>query len=743
MSLKFARITAITAATLLACGGAIVTGVAGSAGAATSGTLSKFSLDPQGLPGNGDMVGRTSVSSDGRFLAFTSYASNLVPGDTNGKPDVFLLDRSTGHIERVDLTSSGEQATLGSNANGTADTWISMSNDGRYITFTSSSPLVPGTNGNDEVYVRDRVAGTTELITTGNFLSTLSTGDFERSTDSITPDGRFVVFNSQSGIYVRDRSTGTTELASVMDDGLPAANLFQYGDGWGTSTISPDGRYVTFPSGDQLYVRDRQNQRTITVTVTPAGNPSTTTGYDPLTASTIGVTGYHYLVSGNFSDDGRYLTFASSKSDLVPGAASTDAQYGTQDVFVRDLVANTTELISSDPSGQSVGFSDDPWISGNGRYVAFTGKAAALLGLGLQDPNLSLSPGEMPYSNVFVYDRQTHTMQLSSAAPDGSPGIYPAEAGWVNNDDTIVEFSSYSTNLVPNSPTPQCTNFMSQIYPCNQGYITQQTQPPVNQASATVAAVGTVSTGTSVSVTDPLATSVTTPVAGAVTIAEQATTATVPDGFTLAGWQVQLTAPTASASSPLKFVFVLDGSILPAGADATTLQVFRNGTVVGACAGTDATPDPCVLSRETLADGSTRLTVLTSQASLWTFGQHAPYAFTGFFAPVNNLPVWNTVNAGRAIPVKFSLGGYQGLAVLASGYPRSKQIPCDSTSPTDAVEQTVTTPLNPLSYDSTTGQYTYVWKTDKLWSATPGGPCRQLVVKFNDGRSYQANFKLS
>lgn len=113
------------------------------------------------------------------------------------------------------------------------------------------------------------------------------------------------------------------------------------------------------------------------------------------------------------------------------------------------------------------------------------------------------------------------------------------------------------------------------------------------------------------------------------------------------------------------------------------------------------------------------------------------YSFTGFFQPVDNLPVFNVVNAGRAIPVKFSLGGDQGLNIFEAGYPKSQQIACDSTALVDGIEETVTAGSSSLSYDPSTDQYTYVWKTAKAWAGT----CRQLVVKLNDGTFHRANFK--
>jgi hypothetical protein len=115
----------------------------------------------------------------------------------------------------------------------------------------------------------------------------------------------------------------------------------------------------------------------------------------------------------------------------------------------------------------------------------------------------------------------------------------------------------------------------------------------------------------------------------------------------------------------------------------------------------------------------------------------AMFAFSGLFQPVDNLPTLNVVNAGRAIPLKFSLGGNEGLNIFAAGYPRSEAIVCDSSALVGGIEETVTAGSSSLSFDPATGQYTYVWKTDKAWTGT----CRQLVLKFSDGASQRANFK--
>lgn len=113
------------------------------------------------------------------------------------------------------------------------------------------------------------------------------------------------------------------------------------------------------------------------------------------------------------------------------------------------------------------------------------------------------------------------------------------------------------------------------------------------------------------------------------------------------------------------------------------------------------------------------------------------YNFEGFFSPVDNPPTLNVARAGAAIPVKFSLGGDHGLDIFAPGSPYSQPINCDSGLPTDDIEETVNPGQASLTYDATTSQYTYVWKTNRAWSNT----CRRLTVVFNDGTQHDAIFR--
>jgi probable HAF family extracellular repeat protein len=273
------------------------------------------------------------------------------------------------------------------------------------------------------------------------------------------------------------------------------------------------------------------------------------------------------------------------------------------------------------------------------------------------------------------------------------------------------------------------------------------TPQPVDSASSEVAAGGTLSTATgdgTASSTDPVNTTITSPVGGAVSITETSTTQQAPSGFTFFGEQVNIEAPEATVQNPLVLKFVLDASLLPEGQDPNTIELFRNGTLAGECADASgaASPDPCVSKREALASGDVAITVLTSHASAWNFAAPS-YEFAGFYSPVDNLPTLNKAKAGSAIPVKFSLGGDMGFNVFAKdqsgSYPKSGSIACEPNANADTIEQTVNAGSSSLSYDASTGRYTYVWKTDKTWQNS----CRQMMLKFKDGTEHAVAFQFT
>jgi predicted amidohydrolase len=172
------------------------------------------------------------------------------------------------------------------------------------------------------------------------------------------------------------------------------------------------------------------------------------------------------------------------------------------------------------------------------------------------------------------------------------------------------------------------------------------------------------------------------------------------------GMVIDYPAPTATdncAASPIITTSQASGSVFPIGV-----------TVVNATA-TDGASNQ--------ATCGFRVTVL--------------YNFSGFFPPIADMPTVNEVNAGRAIPIKFSLSGNKGSNIFAPGYPVSRPVDCIDNLPISKVVETITANGSGLSYDAASDTYTYVWKTDESWEGT----CRQLIVRLNDGSERVAFFK--
>jgi Tol biopolymer transport system component len=218
------------------------------------GRTSRVSVGRNGAQASGGSSG-VAVTPDGRFATFLSDATDLVPGDTNGKTDVFLRDRRSGTTERVSVGAGGAQAD-GDSGGGF------LSDDGRIVAFDSAAGnLVPGDrNGKRDVFVRDRRAGTTERVSLGRN-GKEANGDSHVT--SLSPDGRLVVFGSDAtnlvpadgnrvpDVFVYDRLTRTTERVSVSSRGVG-------GDGFSDGgVISADGRAVAFISdADNLIPHD-------------------------------------------------------------------------------------------------------------------------------------------------------------------------------------------------------------------------------------------------------------------------------------------------------------------------------------------------------------------------------------------------------------------------------------------------------------------------------------------------------
>src|SRR5687768_12487085 len=262
-----------------------------------------------------------AISGDGRFVTFVSLGDNLVPDDTNGFADTFVHDRLTNITERVSASSREREGNEHSGLIGVA-AYPAISADGRLVAFVSQADnLVSGDrNVNADVFVRDRLLGTTERVSVN---SAGEEADTAGEGPAISADGRFGAFQSQAQNLV------------------PGGNPFLF--------------------VDQVYVHDRETATTEIMSVNDAGEA-----------------GNSLSVQADISADGRFVVFSSFADNLVPGPQSSGLQ-----VYLRDRVTGTIERISENAAGEpGDGSSVDPTISLDGRFVAFQTNSGNLIGDG-------------------------------------------------------------------------------------------------------------------------------------------------------------------------------------------------------------------------------------------------------------------------------------------------------------------------------------------------------------------------
>ena len=375
--------------------------------------------DPSGTQNGNRYSVLSSISGDGRFVAFTLEQSIFRIGspnnNTNNSDDIFVRDLLTNTATRVSVDPAG-------NRGNDSSYYPSISADGRFVAFSSSATnLVPGdTNNSNDIFVRDLSTNTTTRVSVD---SAGNPGNDDSELPSISANGRFVAFrslatnlvpgdtNDERDIFVRDLSTNTTTLVSASSNGDRANSSSS------RCSISADGRFVTFSSrasnlvpGDtnnstDIFVRDLSTNTTTRVSVSSTGNQANQESYTPF-----------------ISDDGRFVTFSSDASNLVPGDTNSN-----EDIFVRDLSTNTTTRVSVDSAGnQGNSQSEFPSISANGQKVAFSSFASNLV------------PGDTNNGpDLFVADL-TNTPSSINNSPNiinGTPGNDNLTG--TNGNDTI------------------------------------------------------------------------------------------------------------------------------------------------------------------------------------------------------------------------------------------------------------------------------------------------------------------
>ncbi|MBI3843630.1 MAG: hypothetical protein HY292_03225 [Planctomycetes bacterium] len=397
-----------------------------------------------------------AISANGRYVVFSSGATNLVALDSNGAiGDVFVHDLQSGETELIDVDSSGTQPALGAGGK------LAISDDGRFVAFASvSDELSPGdTNGDVDVFIRDRQSGITERVSVS---STGVGGNAASTVSSVSADGRYVLFqsvasnlvptlyNGLTNIFVRDRLDGTTTQVSVAPngDGGDAASY--------ASSMTADGRYVAFVSNSgnlvpndtngtsDVFVRDRLSGITERVSV------STFSAQAEYGAggSTTGITG-----------DGRFVVFESTSTSLV----ASDNNGRTQDIFIRDRATNETKIASVGSSGvQPDQTCDSPSIAAGGRFVIFRTQATNLV------------PGDTNGSfDIFVVDLAVGSTSRVSVDSDGREANDHSAQASISADGSQVAFWSHATNLVANDRNSAADVFVHTADRCDQGDVNE------------------------------------------------------------------------------------------------------------------------------------------------------------------------------------------------------------------------------------------------------------------------------
>ncbi|HVE91403.1 MAG TPA: calcium-binding protein [Actinomycetota bacterium] len=382
----------------------------------------------------GDDSFSPSISADGQLVAFASSSADLVPGDTNGGVDIFIHDRRSGLTERVSVASSGEQAV---------NRWgyfvqaqPSISSDGRFVAFSSQAMnlVTGGTSGESQIYVRDRLLRTTELVSQSKVGGEPDDGSHG---PSISGDGRFVAFSSdatdlvdgddegEGDVFIRNRQTAQTSRISIDRVGRGGDN-----DSWAPA-MSADGAAVAFTTL-ATNLRDTPTAKRYSEVVVVHDFLRATNSQASVDDCAAWGQGIH-AGKPAVSHDGRHVSYSKNCS----------ASDWPTNVYIYDRDTQATELVSVDADGSRPTESSlDSAVSGDGRYVAFWSSSSRMV----RHDNNDLQ-------DVFVRDRHLDTTYLASVSSTGDQarslwggGITGGEVA-ISRDGMSVAFSTWADGL--------------------------------------------------------------------------------------------------------------------------------------------------------------------------------------------------------------------------------------------------------------------------------------------------------
>lgn len=418
--------------------------------AVSANSLSTTTLATGGLDGRGlnDFIhygSEKAISGNGRVTVYATPASNLIRNDHNNNDDVFAYDRITKKTELISQDANGKPAngrSLGA----------SISADGRFVAYITNATNIPLETTADRcsgpcfnIIVHDRTANKNVLANRNTLGSRIHI--LWHTPPTISANGNFVTFisdasvspndtNQSDDVLVRDLRTNVTRVASVGNDGRTGSNSSVY------ASISDDGRYVAFETvlplvqGDtngtlDIFVRDMRIGNTKLVSAASNGRAANSASFDP-----------------TISDDGRYVTFVSHANDVVSNDTNS-----YEDVFVRDVQAGTTRLVSVATNGaRANNHSSGAGLSGDGRYVVFSSSADNLVPA---DTNES--------ADVFIHYRDYGiTRRVNVVSYAGPPAVGGSSyRPSISRDGKAVKFLSSATNL---HPTPLVPFWATNLY---------------------------------------------------------------------------------------------------------------------------------------------------------------------------------------------------------------------------------------------------------------------------------------
>jgi Tol biopolymer transport system component len=396
----------------------------------SDGLTARLNVASEGQESNADaFLTATGLSGDGRYVAFASEATNLVPDDTNNVFDVFVYDRWLGQLSRVSVSDEGKPGNQNSSM-------PAISADGRYVAFSSSATnLVPNDNNKvADIFVYDRSLQKIVRVSVNPQGPESNAPAFN---PILSKDGRYVAFESEATNLVMDDTNNVSDIFvyDTQTQGLQRVSISSTGvAGNGASfaaALSSDGNAVAFDSVatklspqdtnlfSDVFVHDLQTGQTTLASVASSGEIGNGNSFAP-----------------SLSSDGRYVVFESDATNLV----SNDTN-GTTDVFIRNLSFQETALVSITAEGE-IGNADSflPTISADGQAVTFLSFASNLIS---NDSNGVL--------DVFLSNRvtgQITRMNIDALGRESEFGLFHNLPVAVSMDGCYTAFTSSATNLV-------------------------------------------------------------------------------------------------------------------------------------------------------------------------------------------------------------------------------------------------------------------------------------------------------